>query len=1241
MSGPFKRISQWTDAQRQAIENVFGDMLVSAAAGSGKTAVLSERCARIVTSEAGFDCDVREMLVVTFTDAAAAEMRQRITGAIQARLTDTAMNPERRERLERQAAMVERAAISTLHAFCARVLRTYFHHIALDPSFEVFDENDAALLREEVLDEVIARWHTAAVQANGETPSEANAAARAFGTFYQSYAQGQDANVRSMVISLHNMLMTVADPPAWRDKALAAYSETGAAATLEAYVQETVAGLLERLAARAQRFAEEARQFAGTGMDVALQDFADSTKACARRLADIGVAAWADVCQQMAKFTGKGAWPTINNPDKIAALDAFKKRAWEKVKEEVGELVAFTLAFTKEELLAQLRGLYEPTQVLLMLADEFQKTYAAAKRAQNRVDFADLERFTLDLLTQHAEAREEIRGRFKFVLVDEFQDINPLQAALLTAVSNPEANEGRGNLFVVGDVKQSIYGFRLADPEQFLQREKALLARSKASGEKHHVALGHNFRSRPALLNTMNSIFEKFLVEPVVGIDYERGHKFAWLEDATPAPEKALTGTPVELRLVNMAGDSGEEETTEGEEAEDPTVLECEARLVAQRIRALIDEGRLVKRKSGEYTPLTYRDIAVLLRGMKNRVAEYVRAMAREGVPVHADNATGFFEAIEIRETLALLRILDNPQQDIPLATVLLCPMFNFSYDDLAHIRLAYHRKEASFSEAAEHYAQQKGDDLAARLAAFWERMARWRDLVRTVPLHEAIAHILADTGYAAHVAAMEAGLQRAANLQMLQTWALKFSSFRKQGLHRFLRFIDTMNEQDTDFGEARVLSEAADVVRIMTVHKSKGLEYPVVFVSALGGNFNLTRRSGGYAGGPLIVDRDAGIALTVADDERNIFYDSPASARAKDLQKRKSLAEELRLLYVAMTRARDHLILTGHIKNADELERALEAWRHYDGALPADELLRARTFMKVLLPALAPIAGGGSSAKVHVVIENATPLCRGDVAPIAPDARLATLLARQPLSDAAPDAAAEAVIRRITGAYAHEELTRQPAVRTVSELKELVNAGREESDRDDIDELKHEPVVTLRAAGGHARARGIATHRLLELFDFANTPATAEGVQGALAKLVEDKKTAATDAAHVNVSNVVRFLAGPLGQRLRGAGANQLRRELAFTYVSPDAVSVTSDDPRDWPTIRGVIDVLLLDGPEPEILDYKTDSPETWQQNAPKYREQMRHYLRAASAILGTPVRKAHLAFLAADVLETVTIDE
>jgi len=1238
MSGPFKRISQWTDAQRQAIENVFGDMLVSAAAGSGKTAVLAERCARIVTSEAGFDCDVRDMLVVTFTDAAAAEMRQRITGAIQARLTDTAMNPERRERLERQAAMVERAAISTLHAFCARLLRTYFHHIALDPSFEVFDENDAALLREDVLDEVIARWHTAAVQANNEAPTEANAAARAFGTFYQSYAQGQDANVRSMVISLHNMLMTVADPKVWREKALAAYGEGGAAATLEAYVQETVAGVLERLAARAQRFAQEARQFAGTGMDVALQDFADSTKACARRLADIGVAAWADVCQQMQP---PEKWPTIASKGN-APLEEFKKRAWDKIKDEVRDLAAFTFAFTQEELLAQLRSLHEPTQVLLMLADEFQQTYAAAKRAQNRLDFADLERFTLDLLTQHAEAREEIRGRFKFVLVDEFQDINPLQAALLAAVSNPDANEGRGNLFVVGDVKQSIYGFRLADPEQFLQREKALLARSKASGAKHHVALGHNFRSRPALLNTMNRIFGKFLVEPVVGIDYERGHTFAWLDDATAAPEKALTGTPVELRLVNMGGDSGEEEAAEGDETEDPTVLECEARLVAQRIRELIDEGRLVKRKSGEYTPLTYRDIAVLLRGMKNRVAEYVRAMAREGVPVHADTATGFFEAIEIRETLALLRILDNPQQDIPLATVLLCPMFNFSYDDLAHIRLAYHRKEASFSEAAEHYAQQKRDDLAARLAAFWERMARWRDLVRTVPLHEAIAHILADTGYAAHVAAMEAGLQRAANLQMLQTWALKFSGFRKQGLHRFLRFIDMMNEQETDFGEARVLSEAADVVRIMTVHKSKGLEYPVVFVSALGSNFNLTRRSGGYAGGPLIVDRDAGIALAVADDERNIFYDSPASARAKDLQKRKSLAEELRLLYVAMTRARDHLILTGHIKNAEELARALTAWRDHDGALPADELMRARTFMNVLLPALAPIAGEDDNATVRVFVENATPLCRSDAAPAEPDARQAKLLAREPLSDAGPDAAAEAVIRRITGVYAHDALTRQPAVQTVSELKELVNAGREEGDRDDTDDLKHELVVTLRAAGGHARARGIATHRLLELFDFANTPATAEGVQGALAKLVADKKIAAEDAAHVNVSSVVRFFAGPLGQRLRGAGAGkQMRRELAFTYVSPDAVSVMSDDPRDWPTIRGVIDVLLLDGPEPEILDYKTDSPETWQQNAPMYREQMRHYLRAAGAILGTPVRRAHLAFLAADVVETVALDE
>lgn len=1260
--------TKWTDSQQAAIEHVRGDLLVSAAAGSGKTAVLAERCARLVCeiTEAEGGCGVDGLLVLTFTEAAANEMRGRIAEAIREKLKSGGRrNLERMRWLRRQAAMVDRASISTLHAFCARMLRQHFHEAQIDPSFEVIDEEEARLMRDEVLTDLLAKWHAKHAAMRGKHA--------AFAEFLEAYAQGRESACRDVILKVYRILSSTADPAGYVGMAREVYSATGAEKTLERYVKEVVGGELRLLCLTARRAVEEIRSVVGPGnMLTELEKARD-------------VIEWANV-ELEAK--GADALPAIRTgfeykrkPCKTLDIPNFaslRKRTWDAVKDTMKALRDDSLVTDAKGMVADLRKLAAPLETLLGLVEDFSTAYVAAKRAQNRLDFSDLERLSLNVLTAPGSlAAAELRARYCHLLVDEFQDINPLQAALLEQLRSEDRFAGAGNLFVVGDVKQSIYGFRLAEPGLFLKREAAARALTSAESRRY-VGLAHNFRSHPNLLGAMNAFFEKLLTLEVTGITYTDGH-------ALKAPEKAafaepvdltlLNGMPAELHLMVMEDDGEEDEDKdkdkekEGAEevAENLSAVEEEARMVAERIASLMRERRTIRLKDGSTRPLKYRDIAILLRTMKDKAMIFARALARRGVPVHADLSTGYFDTAEVRDTLALLQVLDNPQQDIPLATALLGPYGRFSHDDVATIRLTYDRKTVPFPDAVVRYPEDGhltehmpdagrsappfSADLAQRLRDFLVKIANWRARLRTRPLHEGLAEIFAEARIFPYLAGTPAGSQRVANLQALHQRALKFAGFRKQGLHRFLRFIERLREQDVDFGEAPVLSEASDVVRIMSVHKSKGLEFPVVIVSGLGGMLNLMNP------GPVFVHRDFGIGLQVADVERNIFYHSAASRCITSSDERTNRAEELRLLYVAMTRARDHLILTGYMKKADELANARAVWRDHDGPLPEDVLLKGRTSLHWLLPTLACCGlrtqwpgEALADAQVTVTLHGATG-ARSSAAEdslAAKDEMIRRLLAAEPLAELAEnDAAVERLLTRVNGAYLHEKLARQPAVMTVSALKALAEAELRGSE-----EIRGVPMGILRSVGADSRAdesrlRGTATHRLLERLNFGRS-GTAEGIAEQIAQMIADKDLTAEEAERADVVGILWLMtASKAGKRLvaaaqrRAAGDTniEIRREIPFAWAA--ATAERSDDPADWPTIRGVIDVLIVDrkAKTAEIFDYKTDAAFTWEKNAEGYAEQMRYYLRAASGILGFGVERATLLFLTPKEEKNVTL--
>ncbi len=855
----------WTTPQAVAIAHGDGDLLVSAAAGSGKTAVLAERCARLVCEGSqgragggrGRRCGVENLLVVTFTEAAAKEMRGRIAQAIQRRLktldaehsAGEPVDDEQRRWLRRQSAMVERANISTLHGFCNRVLKQHFHEAGIDPGFEVIDEEEAWLLRDEVLEQLLAKWHP--------LPAE-SAEAKGFGDFFEGYAQGREAPCREMILRLHNMLASTADPAAYLASARQVYSAAGAVETMDRYVKETLGGKLRLAEMAAQLACAEVVGYPGTEkMHEGLAGAAGAIKEARDMLLREGAQGWGTV-RNVLNYE----WPKLKSVKEMDGFEELKERTWEATKELLKKL---QLEFEGEPGgmvgdLVRIGSAGGPLETLIWMAGEFDAAYTAAKRAQNRVDFHDLERLTLDLLTKPkgvpGEAVRELQSQFHYVLVDEFQDINPLQAALLEAVRSPGGRNGKaeGNLFLVGDVKQSIYGFRLAEPGLFLERERAW--KQDGPGDANaarYVALPHNFRSRPALLKVMNGLFGRLMTPEVVGVDYAAGHALVAGEvqgAASSANGLREAHDPVEVNLLVM---QEEEPENDGEEAqgdqpqiESLSAVEQEARMVARRIAEMVAEGRLVRGKDGKMRRVEHRDIAILLRSVKSKAMIFARALAGRGIKAHADLSTGYFDTPEVRDTLALLQVLDNPKQDIPLATVMLGPYGGvgggkgFSHDDLAMIRLTFDRKEVSFAEAVARYQNAEcgmrnakdedgrvggrefaGDapsfslELAARLDLFFAKLAAWREKLSARPLHEGLAEIYGESKFWAYGAGLEAagtaggggdgrrrggvrgcgGGQRVANLRMLHQQALAFGGFRKQGLHRFLRFIEKLRD--------------------------------------------------------------------------------------------------------------------------------------------------------------------------------------------------------------------------------------------------------------------------------------------------------------------------------------------------------------------------------------------------------------------------------------------------------------
>lgn len=1261
----------WTPSQWDAIIARDGALLVSAAAGAGKTSVLIERVIRRITDPED-PLDVDRLLMVTFTEAAAAEMREKLGRA----LRDTAAARPGDARLARQLTLLGRASVSTLHSFCLNVTRQYFHRLGLDPSFKVMNEHEAGMLRMDVLEEVFEDLY------GGEEPDSP------FYRLVEGYGGGRgDDSLKALVLNVYGHAAGLPWPDLWLEEAAARF-RIPEGARLEdlpwwgPVLEET--GLLLRRAAFLLDHASALCRRPG-GPTAYLENLAGDAEQVERLTA---LAARGDYAALRDGFSGVVfGWLAAARGEEIderlkERVQKLRRRAHGIVK-DLAETV-----FVREagEWPADLRSLAPLMDALVGLVNRFAAAYATAKESRGQVDFSDLERHCLRLLNasdagpgelRPSDVAEDLRKHFVELLVDEYQDINGLQDAVITLIA--PCGSGEPRLFMVGDVKQSIYRFRQAAPDLFIERYEnfhhgpAGSALPEAAGRR--VVLGENFRSRIGVVEAVNFFFRQIMTRGVGETAYDREAEL--VAGATyPDNDSPL---PVEVHILerddSAAGDGGDAEGEDAgrvADAEELSALEREARVVARRLREMLDGGVTVwDGRREEYRPLACRDVAVLLRSPSGRASVFVDNLRRAGIPAYAREATGYFAATEVATILSLLAVIDNPRQDIALAAVLRSPIGSMDEADLARVRLA---GRGDYFDALAAAGKAGGDDAtepagtAGKARRFLDRLRDWRTMARSRPLSSLVWHIYRDTDYLDFVSAQPGGPQRRANLLALHDRARQFDHFSRQGLDRFLRFMERLRERGEDLGAAPAIGEAEDVVRIMSVHAGKGLEFPVVFMAGLGTAFNRQDLRG-----DVLVHRDLGLGPMVADVDRRVRYPSLAHRALCHRKRLEGLAEEMRILYVALTRAREHLVLVGSARGVDA---CCEDWAAAAATTgwPLDEarLAGGSCFLDWIMPALArhrdgteirkrggfpvPPADGevaGDFSRWLVRLWLAGDITPAQVEPAKEGIPWGRIVALEPIegerviSKTGGDLR-ERIAARLDWRYPHGEVTGRFAKVTVSEVKGRFDPFAVEGEDAAAPPARtfrpvalERPRFTATEAGGLTAAeRGAAVHLTVQHLNLSR-PLDADDIEDQLAAMVAGDLLTPEQAAAVDVRSLARFFGSTPGSRLR-ARPDMVRREMAFYLALPaHEVYPDLDGNADRVVVQGMIDALVFgDDGSITILDFKTgDFP--GEDGLADYRGQVNLYARAAAGAFRRPVTEALLIFLDAGLVYTVPIGE
>ena len=937
---------QWTKEQQEVIRLRDRNILVSAAAGSGKTAVLVERILSKITDNT-HPADIDRLLIMTFTRAAAGEMKERISAVIEKALGEDPDN----EHLQRQTTLLHTAQITTIDGFCAYIIRNYFHLIGLDPGYRTADEGELKLLRGDVVKALLEEHYAQKDEK--------------FQKFVECFATGKsDENLGDLIQKLYEMAMSNPFPEEWLQKCLGDYRIESLEELRETEWMKMLWDAVGDELQEAELLIREARNVSAEADGPYLyEDALNSDLILVRDLQEL---AEKRDYNGIVKALVKPAFARLSTKKAPDVEEQKKQRVKELRDEEKGilkELGQRYFQSSEEEILEMIRYVREPIEMLIELTVQFMEQFGTAKREKNILDFTDMEHFALQILmTKEGEeihmsqAAKELSAKYDEVLVDEYQDSNFVQELLTTAVSG-WINQKK-NIFMVGDVKQSIYRFRLARPELFMEKYKSY---STDEAKEQRIDLHKNFRSRAQVLESVNFIFRQIMGEDLGGVAYD---KDAALYPGASFPEgesEEFVKTEVlliekdgeELTDVQESADAGAQGSQM--ELENQNAQELEALAIAQRIQEIVGKEQIVDKETREYRPVEYGDIVILLRTAYGWAETFREVLASQGIPVYCTSRTGYFSALEIVTVLNYLKVCDNPLQDIPLMGVLRSPIVGCTSQELAELRiqypkgLLYESVTAYVGESSKTDFLNEKDFLKLKLSNFLQLLEKVRNMAVYTPVHELILYVLKETGYGNYARALPGGEQRFANLTMLVEKAMDYEKTSYRGLFNFVRYIEQLQAYEVDYGEVNLTGAGNTAVEIMTIHKSKGLEFPVVFVAGMGKQFNFQDMNAG-----LLLHPELGIGADAVIPEKRVIASSLNKQIIRRQLLKESLGEELRVLYVAMTRAKEKLILTGTVgkleKQMVSLSRFLD---EEEELLPLGTRMKAKNYWAFVLPAL------------------------------------------------------------------------------------------------------------------------------------------------------------------------------------------------------------------------------------------------------------------------------------------------
>ena len=1279
---------KFTPEQQRVIELHNSNILVSAAAGSGKTAVLVERIIRMIC-DGEHPADIDRLLIVTFTNAAAAEMRERIAAGIAARLEADPGN----EHIQKQSALLHNAQITTIDSFSLFLIRNHFNEIGLDPDFRVADEGEIKLLQQEVLAQLLEDAY-----AGNFVPEELLTSREAhdnegtvpeMGALEQFHAcveyfcpGGRESVLEQHILNLSRYAGSFPWPEEWLEERKNDYAAGDMDALVRSdygqylteRVNRTVEGCLEKLR-EVKRLCElpDGPYMYGELTDAEIEQL--------ERLTDCK-----NLEEQAAKIPAVtfARLPSKKDDSVDPAKRELAKAIRNSVKDTLSDLSESYFKTPLELAVEQGKACREPLRILLDLVLEFDRRLLAAKQERHLIDFSDMEHYALQILlkrekveesggtgTDHAETKYRIvpsdvameyRQYFQEILIDEYQDSNLVQEYLLSAISG-EA-EGHYNRFMVGDVKQSIYKFRLARPELFLEKYDTY----QENGDLCRIDLAKNFRSRVQVVDAVNDVFSRIMSREIGGIAYD--DKAALYPGATyPAAEDPAYGS--EALLIRKPEKGEREESGIGEQhAEGAGVLldydnvrQLEALAIAARIKQLKGSLKVMEKSTGELRPVRYSDIVILLRTTSGWDEEFKKILEQQGIPVYITSKTGYFGALEVQELLQFLRVLDNPRQDIPLFGVMQSVFGGFTQEEIAQIRSGgegHSRKRMTLYEALKEVVQsgrmvEEGEETSAGESAgeeaelsqkadtFLQRIDHYRDLTPFTSIRDLLQRILDDYDYLNYVTALPAGSKRRANVEMLLTKASAFEKTSYFGLFHFIRYMEQLEKYDVDYGEADTLDENADVVRIMSIHKSKGLEFPVVFVSGLSKRFNMQD-----ANQSLIVDMDLGVAVDYVDSVRRIKNKTLRRAVLSAKMKEDNLAEELRVLYVALTRAREKLILTAVLDKADEKWELAQMTGQE--RLTYLDFCEAGSYMDFLLPILPKT---GIAVKTMRTEDLTAEEIREQLRMGDRREELQRVADGEVLLPGDPEENERKLYKlreRFAYQYPHPGLQKLYTKTTVSELKIAAMAEKDEEAFHTFEEKEVVPYIPAfrreqeKVSGA---VRGSAFHRVMELLDFTyvfvesglfekcpgdyetyRKRLDAERLKKRLEEFLQREtvslRLTEEYAKAVSLPKILNFLEQELAYRMwRAQEQGLLYREQPFV-LGIDAKRLDPDLPEgEKVLIQGIIDVFFIEDSEIVLLDYKTDVIDSLEALWNRYNVQIQYYEEALTKLMQMPVKE------------------